>query len=134
MHGIVRNPTWTELASTVNPGDNTLTLTTAVDWQVGEEIVVAATGYNHYESERKTITAVSADMKMLTVSTPFIYKHFSDIETYSGEAFIMRAEVGLLTRNIVLQGDNMTETYNHGSHLIFMGSTAKGLDATISYI
>lgn len=46
----------------------------------------------------------------------------------------MRAEVGLLTRNIIIQGDNMTEIYNHGSHLIFMGSVAKGLDASISYV
>lgn len=45
----------------------------------------------------------------------------------------MNAEVALLTRNIVIQGDDMTDVYYHGSHLIFMGKVASGLDATLSY-
>ena len=32
MHGVTRNPTWTELETTVNPGDITITLHTSVDW------------------------------------------------------------------------------------------------------
>jgi cell migration-inducing and hyaluronan-binding protein len=100
---------------------------------VGESVAVAATGYNHYETEQKTITAVSTDKKTITVDTPFVYRHFAAIERIAGQDFIMRAEVGLLTRNIVIQGDDMTEIYDHGSHLIFMGSTVKGLQAAISY-
>ena len=50
MHGVVRNPTWTSINATVNPGDTTLTLIEAVDWQVGEEIVIASTSFEHSES------------------------------------------------------------------------------------
>lgn len=45
----------------------------------------------------------------------------------------MRSEVGLLTRNIVVQGDTNTDAYTHGSHLMFTGKANKGLDATLSY-
>jgi cell migration-inducing and hyaluronan-binding protein len=133
MHGKVRTPTWTELSQTIAQGSNTVKLVDAVDWVVGEHIAVAASGYNHFESEERIITAVADAGKTLTVNKPFTYRHFSGVETYGGKDFVMRAEVGLLTRNIVIQGDNMSETYNHGSHLMFMGKVATGLDATLSY-
>jgi hypothetical protein len=41
-------------------------------------------------------------MKIITVDTPFQYKHISVIESFgsSGDSVRMKAEVGLLTRNI----------------------------------
>jgi len=45
----------------------------------------------------------------------------------------MRAEVALLTRNIVIQGDDTSDARTHGSHLMFTGKVAAGLDASISY-
>ena len=50
MHGIPRVPTWTDLDATISPGQTTVKLTQAVDWNVGETIAVAASGFNHYES------------------------------------------------------------------------------------
>jgi hypothetical protein len=50
MHGIPRNPTWTDLDVTILPGAVTVHLTQAVDWNVGESIAVAATSFNHLES------------------------------------------------------------------------------------
>ena len=50
MHGIPRVPTWTDLDATISPGQTTVKLTQAVDWNVGESIAVAASGFNHYES------------------------------------------------------------------------------------
>lgn len=47
MHGKTRNVTWTELSQTANAGENIIYLTTAVDWQVGEVIVIAASGFDH---------------------------------------------------------------------------------------
>lgn len=35
MHGVVRNPTWTELNATVNPGQVTIHLNQEVDWMPG---------------------------------------------------------------------------------------------------
>lgn len=45
----------------------------------------------------------------------------------------MRAEVALLTRNIVMQGDESSNTTRYGSHLMFNGKVATGLDAKLSY-
>ena len=58
LHGVPRTPTWTELSTTANPGDINITLLTAVDWKVGEQIVIAPTSYNNYEAEQRTIIAV----------------------------------------------------------------------------
>jgi hypothetical protein len=38
----------------------------AVDWRVGEEIVIASTGWNHLETERRIISAVSTDKKTIS--------------------------------------------------------------------
>jgi len=37
-----------------------------VDWKVGEEIVIASTGWNHLETERRIISAVSSDLKTIS--------------------------------------------------------------------
>jgi len=51
MIGKKRTPTWTTIANTINIGDNQLTVTEDVDWQVGEHIVVASTSFDHKEAE-----------------------------------------------------------------------------------
>lgn len=79
LHGVVRNPTWTELNKTAQAGSNTIEVIEAVDWQVGQSIVVASTSYDPFEAEQKTITAISANKKVITVDTPFVYKHFAGI-------------------------------------------------------
>jgi hypothetical protein len=35
MHGIVRKPTWSQITSTINVGDNQVKLLDAVDWVPG---------------------------------------------------------------------------------------------------
>jgi len=35
MHGMVRNPTWTDINQTILPGSNTIVLASPVDWQIG---------------------------------------------------------------------------------------------------
>lgn len=77
IHGSVRSRTWTSIASTIPVGGTTLTVMEAVDWKVGEQIAVAASGFDHYESEQKTITAIAGNT--ITVDSPFKYQHYSDI-------------------------------------------------------
>ena len=47
----------------------------AVDWVVGDEIVVAPTQYLAWETETFKVTAVSADKKTLTLNATIKYKH-----------------------------------------------------------
>ena len=46
MHGVTRTPTWTSLEHTVSRGATQITLIEAVDWQVGEWIVLAPTSFS----------------------------------------------------------------------------------------
>jgi hypothetical protein len=46
MHGVERTPVWTYLDSTVEIGATVITVAEVVDWQVGEMIAIAPTGYN----------------------------------------------------------------------------------------
>lgn len=55
LHGVKRTPTWTTLDTTVQPGSAQITLREAVDWKVGEEIVIAPTSFEVDEAEKRTI-------------------------------------------------------------------------------
>ena len=71
LHGVARSPSWTELATTVHPGDLTLKLNTAVDWTAGEAIVIASTSLSPYEAEQVTIVSVdnsNANQPIVTFS------------------------------------------------------------------
>lgn len=69
--------TWTTIGQTINPGDTNFTVSTPVDWAVGEQIVVASTSFNHNESESKFITEINGGI--FTVDSPFAYQHVSVI-------------------------------------------------------
>jgi hypothetical protein len=115
MHGIPRNPTWTELYTTVNPGDTSITLNTEVDWSVGEEIVIAPTSYDCFEAEKVTITSVDRTVSsrpVIGISKALLYKHYAGVEYYGSDKLEMRAEVGLITRNVIFRGDPETSSKN----------------------
>lgn len=110
MHGIPRSVTWTSLETTAAVGDTSITLQEAADWNVGEEIVIASTdlGIEDNEiagegdrSEVRVITAISGTT--VSFAEPLLYEHYADVDYYgdNDEDFIeLRAEVGLLTRNV----------------------------------
>jgi hypothetical protein len=70
-----RDVTWTRLTATATSGSSTLTLASAVDWRVGEEIVVSATEFNSSQAETRIIAGVSADRRTLTLTTPLTHTH-----------------------------------------------------------
>jgi hypothetical protein len=111
IHGKPAIPTWVDLESTANLGDNTITLHKIVNWQVGDEIVIASTSYDLKEAEVRKITAIDITTNginnpILTLDASLEYKHFAHAEDCLGSPVEMRGEVGLLTRNIVIKGDD----------------------------
>lgn len=73
----------------------------------------------------RTITAVGTSPSdstkpLLTLDLPLLYKHYAATETYGTSDFIdMRAEVGLLTRNVKYRGDPETSAKNkYGAHIM----------------
>ncbi|XP_018426208.1 PREDICTED: fibrocystin-L [Nanorana parkeri] len=112
LHGIPVPVTWTRLAQTVEAGSSTLVLQQSVTWKAGDEIVIASTGHRHSQNqnEKRTIQSVSADGKNLTLSEPLVYKHLGiSVTLPDGTVFEARAEVGLLTRNILVRGSTNVE-------------------------
>ncbi|XP_052805044.1 fibrocystin-L-like isoform X2 [Mya arenaria] len=107
LHGIGVPLTWTRLESTSNAGDNTLTLVDPVEWSIGDEIVIASTGHRHTQSEneKKTIQSISSDKRTLTLNEPLEAVHVGTEETFDGTLVEFRAEVGLLTHNVVVRGN-----------------------------
>ena len=82
MHGVPRNPTWTELDVTAEIGSTTIKMIREVDWKVGEQIVIAPTGYFNNEAEERTIIAVdrtNPSKPVLTLDKPLEFQHFAGI-------------------------------------------------------
>jgi len=64
MHGVKRSHTWTDLKQTAEAGANSIVLNditggVPLDWQVGEEIVIASTDFNGRNAEQRTIASIS---------------------------------------------------------------------------
>ncbi len=69
-----------------------------------------------------TIMAITGNV--ITVDKNFVYSHYSESESYGTgtDKIEMRAEVGLLTRNIKMMGDDTSVQTDYGSHLMLTGS------------
>nr|XP_055075131.1 fibrocystin-L-like [Misgurnus anguillicaudatus] len=115
LHGIPVPVPWTHLSQTAQNGSSTLTLMDAVTWKTGDEIVIASTGdrNSQRENELRKIASVSADGRTLTLTEPLTYTHLGvSVTLPDGTVFEARAEVGLLTRNIVVRGSYNQEWNN----------------------
>ena len=105
LHGRHVVNTWTRLANTVDPGATSLVVTVAVpDWRTGDEIVIASTSKSIRENEVVFIQSVSGDGKIFSFAPPLKYKHVALTQQIAGRVIETSAEVGLLTRNIVIRG------------------------------
>ncbi|XP_054983665.1 fibrocystin-L [Sorex araneus] len=115
LHGLPVPVIWTRLAQTAKAGEKTLILQEAVTWKAGDKIVIASTGHRHSqrENEKRTIAFVSADGINITLADPLNYTHLGITVTLpDGTLFEARAEVGILTRNILIRGSNNMEWDN----------------------
>lgn len=130
IHGKPRK-TWTELGTTANAGDTLILLLDPlgeIDWAAGESVVIASTDFNHEHAEERVIVSYDANTKILTLDQPLNYKHYSAVTAYGLKNFAMRAEIGLLSRNVVIQGDReLSEKFRYGAHMMLHGKSTNGL-------
>ena len=63
IHGVPKTRTWTQLASSARAGDEQIVLqgNDYPDWQVGEEVVIAASQWDPEEAEIRTISNYDAN-------------------------------------------------------------------------
>jgi hypothetical protein len=75
---------------------------------------------------------------VITIDKPLVYKHYAGIQRFgpTGADWIeTRAEVGLLTRNVLYRGDPKTSARNeYGAHIMVHSNGMENLVARIEYI
>jgi hypothetical protein len=110
---------WAKLAATAPAGSTQIVLSDPVDWRVGELIVIAPTSLDPHQAETRTIRAVHGTT--LTLDRALEYGRFGELQNFEGRVLDARAAVGLLSRNIVVQGDS-NQAGGFGGHVMVMGS------------
>ncbi|MXO70989.1 transmembrane domain-containing protein [Altererythrobacter buctensis] len=113
LHGN-RAHSWTKLARTAERGAREIEVLDAGDWRVGDQIVLASTDFDPRQAERRHIAAIRGNV--LTLDQPLEYMHFGQI-TYGVD---QRGEVGMLSRNIVIQSSEDSQGNGFGGHIMAM--------------
>jgi hypothetical protein len=128
LHGSPRI-SWTTLGASVYPGSNEIRLSEPVDWTVGSKIVIATTDYESPLSSHSEVATIADVLdngfRLLlrdigvcstytesgaptdcTRSDVLKWPHLGEGRWFGDQYLEFRAEVGLLTRNIVFEGDS----------------------------
>jgi hypothetical protein len=63
-----------------------------------------------------------------------VWSHYGEIETYGGRSIDMRTEVGLLSRNVVVQGDWSSQHSQHGAHIMLSSPGNNSLTGRFSNV
>ena len=61
--------------------------------------------YSAFQTEKHVIKAIADDNRTLTLETPLAHRHLGQTYRIGNSTYDMRAEVGLLTRNIRIRGE-----------------------------
>ncbi|XP_021343372.1 fibrocystin-L-like [Mizuhopecten yessoensis] len=106
LHGRHVPITWTKLGETANMGETKIKLRHTVTWQKEDQIVIATTGgtSSYSESEVFTIVMIADDNRTITLNKNLTSTHLGVSELLAGRDADFSAEVGLLSRNVVIRG------------------------------
>lgn len=129
MHGKRYHPTWTRLARPARAGDALVALADAVNWEVGQEVLLVTTadtdcapefaaqycGGASHQNEVRRIVAVDRSRRALLLDAPLAYTH------EASPAF--QGEVALLSRRVRLLGSQSGDGF--GGHVLIWGGQAR---------
>lgn len=98
---------------------------------MGDTIVIASTDFDHNQAETRVITQISNSGKTLSFNEPLTNVHYSNTESYTRwdgapVTVPIRAEVGVLTRNVIIRGDPDSPKTMYGAHLMIHGHSDHG--------
>lgn len=117
LHGENR-PGWTRLAATASAGGSELVLAESMPWRAGDRIVVASSDFDPMQAEEAVIAAVSG--ASVRLEQPLRFTHWGERQVMGGVTVDERAEVGLLSRNITIEGDSASLATGIGAHVMVM--------------
>ena len=115
------------LAAEAQKGSTALKVGTGLDWFAGDLLGFAATALQWKQSEQATVKSYNSVTGDLVINTPLFYYHFGAAASTGAnyQGLDMRGEVVLLSRNIVIQGDNSNSWQGQ-----FVTADATQIDAT----
>ena len=123
LHGQPRLRVWTRLAAPASAGSYSVTVAENVDYAPGETIIVTNT-YGVGAAEEMTVAYLSSP-RVVVFTTPLANAHDCKVVSAGQFGFAdvnMCGEVGLLSRNVVIQGDDNSVGQLYGVHTgAFMG-------------
>ena len=123
-----RRTSWLHLGATAPKGAQRLVLERASGWRAGDRIVIAPSGYEQDDTESRTIASVEGDGTTLVLDAPLAATHWGELQTIAGRTLDERAEVGLITHNVVVRGDSASEIAGHGGHIMVLPGASAHLD------
>jgi hypothetical protein len=126
LHGESGITSWTKMANPSTAGATSLSLVDAAGWKVGDSIVVTTGSSEPNETETRSVTAISGNQ--VTLDRALQYARPGTLLTMEGRSLDMRAAVGRLNRNIVLQGDQASTTGAFGGHTMIMSGGVALMD------
>ena len=80
-------------------------------WKTGDKLVIASTDYDMHQAEM--VEVLACESKACIVSGDLKYTHYGEIY----KTVDMRAEVGILSRNIKIYGHVRDENDTYGGHI-----------------
>src|SRR5438105_4561321 len=116
LHGN-RTNSWTKLSRTAEAGSNSIEVLNATGWRVGDVIVLASTDFDPHQAERRTIAAIRGNT--ITLDKKLDSMHFGKTTFNVDE----RGEVGMLSRNIVVQASPDSDKTLFGGHIMAMNGS-----------
>ncbi|MCB1756943.1 MAG: hypothetical protein KDJ38_15580 [Gammaproteobacteria bacterium] len=125
IHGQKRTG-WLMLDQTAEAGDRSIVVDDAANWRRGDSIVISSTDEEMEHAEVRTIREINGNV--ITLDKKLAYRHFGEIQSFANNERVWnvdtRAEVGLLSRNIRIQGDVTSEKTSTGGHIMIMGQAS----------
>ena len=124
FHGKIKT-SWTNLAVNAGAGFSTITIATNTNnWEIGDTILITSSRISWNEAEKRAIKSISADKLTFTLNSPLKFPHIGNSKSYTrntdGKTWQadIRAEVGLLSKSIKIQGDAYSATNGYGGHVM----------------
>jgi hypothetical protein len=144
IHGEPRLTVWTNLETTATAGQRVVKTIDPVDWRPGETVVITGviskinagdTNDLHADmpppcmpdlfpppsetTAEEVTVAYLIDAHTVVLTADLAHDHTSEVRVTPGGTVIeMRAQIGLLSRNVVIQGDDQSADQMFGAHTI----------------
>jgi hypothetical protein len=111
MWGLPRTQAATRLMQPALKGATSITVDTGLDWVADDRIALAATSYDSLASEDVIISAYDTVTGIATLKTPLQFYHWGQATSTASEynGVDIRGEVMHLTRNILIQGEDVED-------------------------